>query len=67
MVPMAQVTINFRLDLRQWDIFLEEHNRTVDDPFEQTLADLALIVATIHPVNDDFTSANTDVTLNITE
>lgn len=61
-VPMTQITVNFRLDLRRWDDYLEETNRTKDDPFTRTLADLERIFTTIVGV-DDATPPNTLVTI----
>ena len=46
-VPLSQIRVNFRIDLRQWDLFLESDDRTKADPFERTLADLELITTTI--------------------
>lgn len=51
--PLTQIRINFRIDLRQWDLYLEKHNRTVDDPFEVTLADLETIVTSIEGLRDN--------------
>ena len=55
MVPLTQITINFRIDLREWDAYLEETYRTKDDPFEQTLENLRRIVTTIQALRDDGT------------
>lgn len=52
MIPLTQITINFRLDLRAWDNFMESDDRTKDDPFERTLANLESIYATIAGRND---------------
>lgn len=52
-VPLTQMTVNFRVDLRQWDEYLVENLRTKDDPFEQTLGDLETIVTTIEGLRDD--------------
>lgn len=60
-IPMAVVTSNFRIDLREWDLYLESNDRTVDDPFDVTLADLDLIAALIAPQNDDGTNAGVDL------
>ena len=49
-VPMTRLTINFRIDLREWDAFLESDNRTKDDPFERTLADLEYISTLIQGI-----------------
>lgn len=51
-VPLTQITVNFRIDLRKWDDYLESTNRTKDDPFERTLADLTKLVGTIQGLND---------------
>lgn len=53
LVPLTQVTLNFRMDLRQWDLYLEEDNRTKDLPFERTLGDLTRIVTTIQGLRDE--------------
>lgn len=47
LVPMAQLIVNFRVDLRQWDDYLTQNDRTVADPFQKTLANLELISTTI--------------------
>lgn len=52
-VPLTQMTVNFRIDLRQWDNYLESTNRTKDDPFEVTLATLAKVAAQIKGLNED--------------
>ena len=50
--PVVQITLNFRIDQKQWDAYLEEQGRTKDDPFDVTLADLKLIASTIQGIND---------------
>lgn len=52
-VPLTQITLNFRIDLRQWDEYLEENDRTVDDPFDITLGDLQQVVTNIQGLRDD--------------
>jgi len=52
-VPMAQIRANFRVDLREWDAYLEREGRTKDDPFERTLKELRRIVSSIQAANDD--------------
>ena len=52
-VPLVQIKANFRLDLRQWDLFLESDSRTKDDPFGRTLLDLETIYSTIQGLEDD--------------
>jgi hypothetical protein len=65
LVPCVVMSINFRIDLREWDEFLESTNRTVDDPFEITLANLSLIDTIIDPQNDDGTDSG--VTVPVTQ
>lgn len=52
-VPLSQMTINFKIDLREWDGYLEITNRTKDDPFKRTLGDLKKLVNTIQALRDD--------------
>lgn len=52
-VPLTQILVNFKIDLRIWDNYLESDDRTKDDPFERTLADLKTIAVTINAVEDD--------------
>lgn len=53
LLPLTQVTLNFKIDLRQWDLYLETDNRTKDDPFCRTLGDLNRIITTIQALRDD--------------
>jgi hypothetical protein len=62
-VPMTQVTVNFRIDLRIWDLYLEADNRTREEPFVYSLANLDRIVSTIQALNDDLTD-NVEVPLD---
>lgn len=52
-VPLTQITVNFRLDLREWDRYLEDSSRTKDDPFEETLGKLNRIVTVIQGLRDN--------------
>lgn len=54
-IPLTQITINFRLDLRIWDDYLTEQCRTRETPFERTLGELRSIIATIQAMRDDDT------------
>lgn len=54
-VPLTQITVNFRIDLREWDRYLEETNRTKDSPFEVSIGDLKRMVSEFCGVNDDET------------
>lgn len=55
LVPLTQILVNFKIDLRIWDDYLESDNRTKDSPFERTLADLRRIVSEIQALRDDGT------------
>lgn len=61
-VPLTQVTMNFRIDLREWDEYLEETNRTKDSPFEEVLADLRRVVTQIAAEDD---SGSTQVVVGL--
>lgn len=52
-VPLTQITLNFRLDLRKWDDYLEAQNRTKDSPFEETLGDLEKLYGVIEGLKSD--------------
>lgn len=52
-VPLTQITINFRLDLRVWDDYLEETDRTKDSPFEAVLGNLNRVSTVIRGLKDD--------------
>lgn len=56
-VPLTQITLNFRLDLKAWDEYLEGKGRTKDDPFQVTLENLERIVNVIQGNNDDSSKA----------
>lgn len=51
--PMTQVTLNFRVDLKEWDAYLLSEGRTKEDPFEVTLGELRRIVSEIRGLNDE--------------
>jgi hypothetical protein len=52
-VPLTQITLNFKIDLRAWDSYLEQTNRTKDSPFKETLGDLRRLVGVIQGLRDD--------------
>jgi hypothetical protein len=54
-VPLTQITVNFRIDLREWDVYLEETLRTKDSPYEQVLGQLKRIVQTTEALDDNGT------------
>lgn len=56
-VPLTRITLNFRIDLREWDDSVyPESDRTKDSPFEAVLGDLERIVSVIDGLRDDFES-----------
>lgn len=62
-VPLTQITANFRIDIRKWDEYLEETFRTKDSPFEKVLGNLKLIAIEIQGLNDDLDENGPNVTL----
>jgi hypothetical protein len=56
LVPLTQCQVNFRMNLNEWDNYLETDGRTKDDPFTRTLANLTLIATTIAALRDDGTT-----------
>ena len=64
-VPLTQITVNFKVDLREWDRYLEETNRTKNSPFQEVLGDLEKIVTTIEGMRDDLET--TEVELGISQ
>ena len=64
--PALQITANFRIDIRQWDEYLESQYLTKDDPFEATLNDLELIAAEIAAKEDNLVTTNTTIKAEIT-
>lgn len=66
LVPLTQVMINFKMDLREWDDYAESDNRTKDEPFDRPLGDLKTIRAVIQAVDDDGNVDNeTDMDIEI--
>ena len=66
--PLTQVTANFRVLLEEWDRYMEDDDRTRDDPFDKTLGDLETLYLKINAVNDAGTVAVADVansTINV--
>lgn len=59
--PCTQITLNFRLDLKQWDQYLEDTGRTKDDPFDVTLEDLRTVASTIQGIRKDADLTTKDV------
>lgn len=60
-VPLTQITINFKLDLRVWDEYLEQTDRTKDSPFEAVLGSLDRIVSTIEGLKDEEQETETEI------
>jgi hypothetical protein len=51
--PVVKIVLNFRIDLKAWDAYLEEQGRTKGEPFDVVLEDLKLIATTIQGIDDD--------------
>jgi hypothetical protein len=54
-LPITEMRVNFRIDLKVWDEYLESMGRTKEDPFEVTLKNLETIASVIMPTLDDGT------------
>lgn len=52
-VPLVQVTANFKIDLREWDLYSESDNRTKNEPFARPLGDLRKIATTIEALRSE--------------
>ena len=63
--PITQLQVNFRLDLKEWDHYLEEEGRTKDEPFKRTLGELKRIVTTIDGLRTGADLATKDVSVDI--
>lgn len=61
-VPLCQVLLNFRMNLAEWDEYMESDDRTKDEPFSRPLGDLKRIVTTIDGLRDD---GDVEVTLGM--
>lgn len=51
-VPLTRITTKFRIDLRKWDKYLEETDRTLDSPFGVVIGDLDRVAGIIAGVNE---------------
>lgn len=51
-VPLTQIKANFRIDIREWDAFLESDDRTKDEPFKRTLGDLNTLAGIIQGMRE---------------
>lgn len=65
--PCTHMTVNFRIDLKEWDAYLESQGRTKDDPFDVTLENLATIAVTIQTIRVDGDLTTQDVQLQSTQ
>ncbi len=63
-VPLTQLVVNFRLDLRKWDEYLESDNRTKDDPFKRTLGGLRTLAGIIQGLEDDQETVNVELSVD---
>lgn len=61
--PLTHMTLNFRLDLKEWDAYLESQGRTKDEPFQKTLENLRTIASKIQGIRVDSDLATKDVEL----
>lgn len=59
--PLTHMTLNFRLDLKVWDAYLESQGRTKDEPFQKTLENLRVIASKIQGIRKDADLATKDV------
>lgn len=50
--PLTQISINFRLDLRQWDQYLEDTLRTKESPYAEVLKEFKRMVTTVSGQGD---------------
>lgn len=64
--PMVQITIDWRVDMAEWDRYLESDDRTTDEPFEKTIGDLKKIVAKANALLDDGTEAVVEIPATVT-
>ena len=58
--PVLQINLNFRIDLRAWDDYLEQEYLTKDEPFVETLYDLKSILFTTVALDDAAATGFTD-------
>ena len=63
-VPLTQIKANFRIDLREWDQYLEDTFRTKDEPFKKVLGNLESIAYTIQGLEDDLDVDNPNVEID---
>jgi len=63
--PLTQIILNFRLDLKVWDDYLEKTDRTKDTPFEESIGDLKKIIGTIQGLREDNATVEVDEELII--
>lgn len=63
-VPLTQIKLNFRIDLRRWREHLEQGDRTLNDPFERTIGDLRRIVTQVKSLQDDGQDEGSQVTID---
>ncbi len=63
-VPLTQMRLNFKIDLRRWREHLEQGDRTLNDPFERTIGDLRRIVTQVQSLQDDGQDEGSQVTID---
>lgn len=62
--PVVHMTANFRIDLKEWDEYLESQGRTREDPFDKTLENLREITAVIQGIRVDADLTTKDVSIS---
>lgn len=65
LLPLTQILMNFRVDLRKWDEYLESNYREKETPFERTLEDLTEIFTEIRAVGDNLSNEDEDVNVTV--
>lgn len=66
-VPLTQIRMNFRIDLKEWDNYLELTDRTKQDPFVKTLGDLETLAGTIEGLRDNETEVEISIEQDLGE
>lgn len=66
-VPLTQIRMNFRIDLKEWDSFLERDYRTKNDPFNRTLGDLETLAGIIEGLREDETEVELPIEQDLGE
>lgn len=65
MMPLTRIRLNFRIDLREWDSYLESTGRTKEEPFDVTLENLTVIAGIIEGISETNDSATIGTEQNV--